>query len=682
MINCRCLLRDGRDEKGNYKHKYINEYAYTYTEVDYKHLFNTYKFKKGYFEIPACFDIETTTIEPKDETQKPYAFMYIWQFCINSTVIMGRTWDDFLQMLEEIKKVLELDEDHKLVIYVHNFSFEFEFIRKFFEFKNVFATAPHKVLKANDNYFEFRCSYYLSNMNLRKFIENTPTALHDKAIDDLNYKIIRTPSSELNETELGYCFNDVKGLEEAIMFLLQSDTLKSIPLTSTGYVRRDCRKAMKKNRKNRKQFQNIALDPETFKLCQECFRGGNTASSRYWTNEIIEKVGSYDISSSYPYVMMACDFPIGAFIRYSIDSEEDFDKLSKNYCTIGRYLFYNLKIKSCVPIPYIPISKCTEDSKTVVYNGRVLEAEMIEISLTNIDYDIIASQYDFESMYVKDFYIARKGKLPKELRDQIMEYYEKKTQLKGIQEHEYEYIKAKNKLNSIYGMTVTNPVKPNLFINDDGEWNTETIDYETELHKYYNNWNSFLSYQWGIFVTAHARRRLQMAIDKVGLEVIYVDTDSVKYVNNHDHDFKELNEQIEEHISVFRDGKEYQLGIFDSENKQGTYEYDEFITMGAKKYAFNINGKIGVTVSGLAKKEGAEELTKMGGLKMFKAGTTFFNSGRTVAYFNNDDIKEIKVGNDIIKTASNIAIIDTTYTLGITDTMLDIIAEAKEEKET
>jgi hypothetical protein len=672
MIKCKCL-----NKEGNYQY----EYAFNTKEIDYDLLFDNLKFKKGYLEIPATFDIETSTVIPSNENEKPYAFMYIWQLCFRGYVIFGRTWDDFLEMLEKIKNKLELDDDHKLVIYVHNFAFEFEYLRKFIDFKNIFATAPHKVLKANDDFFEFRCSYYLSNMNLQKFISNTPEATHYKSKDDMDYKLLRTPSTELTELEYGYCYNDVKGLEEAIMHLLKSDTLKSIPLTSTGYVRRDCRKAMRKNRKNRYMFKKMALDEETFTLCKECFRGGNTAGSRYYTNEIIHNVGSYDISSSYPYVMMACYFPMGSFIRYTIDNEEDFNRINKKYCTIGRYLFYNIKIKKSVPIPYIPSAKCNSSSKTVVYNGRILEAEMIEISLTNIDFDIIEKQYDFESMYVKDLYVARRGKLPKELREQILHYYDLKTQLKGSEEHAYEYMKAKNRLNGIYGMCVTNPCKGDLSISDDGEWIESEYDIQEKLDKYYSNWNSFLSYQWGIFVSAHARRRLQMAIDKVGLDVIYVDTDSVKYINNHEQDFKDLNDEIEEHISCYRDGKEYQLGIFDSENEKGSYKYDEFITMGAKKYAFTIDGKIGVTVSGLAKKEGAEELAKKGGLKEFKIGTIFENSGRTVAYFNNDEIHDIKIGDDIIKTASNIAIVDTTYTLGITDTMLDIIFESKEERE-
>ena len=668
MYTCSCLIKDGA---------YRDEIAYSYNEFDYSILKDEHI--KDYVKYPATFDIETTTIPGEN----PYAFMYTWQFCIKGTVIIGRTWSEWLKFLDKIILALDLNKEKKLVIYVHNLNFEFEFIRNFIEFDKVFATGPHKVLRASNDYFEFRCSYILSNMNLRKFIENTPNAIHYKAVDDLNYRIIRTPSTILTPKELGYIYNDVKGLEEAILHLLEEDTLKTIPMTSTGYVRRDCRRAMQRNKKNKERFKQTKLNKEQFVLLQECFRGGNTASSRYCCNEILDHVGSYDISSSYPYVMMACDFPMGGFKKTSVTNIQALEDYNSRFCTIGRYTFTNIKVKDTVAIPYIPLSKCTKSNKSIVYNGRVLKAEYIDISLTNIDYDIIKEQYEYDDVILTDFEVASKARLPQELRDQIMEYYKKKTTLKGIDEHYYEYMKAKNKLNGIYGMTVTNPCKGETYIdNETGEWHEALVDIDELLAKFYKSRNSFLSYQWGVFVTAYARKRLQDGLDRIGLDVVYCDTDSIKYLGNHDADFKALNDEIPEIFSASNNGKEYPLGIWDSENQKGkSYCYDEFKTLGAKKYAYTIAGKIGITVAGLAKKQGAEELEKKGGLKAFNNGQIFLNSGRTVAYFNNAERHWIDINGEKIETGSNIAIIDTTYTLGITDTMLDIIESIKNKEE-
>ena len=642
------------------------------------------KARGKYIELPVTFDIETSNIYDK-ETDKHFAFAYHFQWCVEGYVCFGRKWEDFSYFMNRLIEHYHLDNDKKLVVYVHNLAFEFQFMHNFLELNEVFATDKRKVLTCKSNEFEFRCSYRLSNMSLEKFIENTENTIHFKSKDDLDYYKIRTYKTELSMIELGYCYNDVKGLYECIIELLKNDTLESIPLTSTGYVRRDCRNAMRKNKQNRKNFIKTKLDIDQYILLKECFRGGNTASNRYHTNMIIDNVNSYDISSSYPFVMMTEDFPIGKFMYYSIASLEELKLMNDRYCTIGRYIFEDLKLKKRVPFPYIPLAKCTniqfdkERKEFSVYNGRVMECEFLSISLTNYDFDIISQQYDFKAIYVNDFYFSRRGKLPLELRQVIMNYFDLKTTLKGIKEKEYEYIKSKNKLNSIYGMTVTDIIHKEITFTNGEFTENENDDPESSIEKYYQNRNNFLPYQWGVFVTAHARRRLQQAIDKIGLDCIYTDTDSIKFIGNYDHIFNKINDEIvSKDFDItpcsYYNNREVFMGVWDKENS-----YKQFITMGAKKYAYIYqNDKLGITVSGLNKKQGAEELKEKGGLSRFQLGEIFYKSGRTTAYFNDDiDIYTITVNNCTFTTSSNVAIVDTTYTLGITDTMLSIIETLK-----
>lgn len=670
-----------------YDNEYRYETAYDINEIDYRQLtFSILKDKKDieYISLPITFDIETSTIKDEYKTLKEdrdiyEGFMYHWQVCLFGKVIFGRTWKDIKYLFDTLIECFNLGADRKLVCYVHNLSYEFHFMYKFFNFTNVFATDKHKILRCEYNGIEFRCSYYLSNMNLKKFIENSHGTHHQKGSGDLDYRKIYTPSTILTEKELGYCYNDVVGLYESILSLLKDDDLTTIPMTSTGYVRRDCRNAMRKNKKNRKLFVNSQLDIKQYNLLKECFRGGNTASNRYMTNMIINNVSSYDISSSYPYVMLSEKFPTGKFMECSLTEPKDLEYYNNKYCTIGRYIFTNLRIKENVPIPYIPYSKCNAIKNPLAYNGRILESDMLEISLTNIDYNIIQKQYDFDELFVKDLYIARKAFLPKELRDVIKEYYYFKTTLKDNDKKLYEYMKSKNKLNGIYGMTVTDILHDIIYFDSkSGEF---TIEKEENIEKYYKSRNNFLSYQWGVFVTAYARKNLQKGLDAIGMDVIYCDTDSVKYVGNHDDVFEHINKEIIEYCDknniinyVDFKGKRFYLGVFDKEKG-----YDRFITLGAKKYAFEQNGDIGITVAGLNKKDGAKELKKKGGLEYFRDGEIFYNSGRTVAQYNNDDIHYITVNGEDIETASNIAIYDTTYTLGMTDEMKSIIETLKEK---
>ena len=669
-IKCDCQLKSTR----------CIQYAYQWNEFPFeilkKDIVKSGKHKM-YQRNPMTFDIETSKI-PTDDEGHYQAFMYIWQVCIEGNVVFGRRWEELQEFMKNVVNAYKLSEGERVVVYVHNLSFEFQFIQDFFNFTDVFAMASRSILTAKTAHLEFRCSYKLSNMSLAKFIENTPNTLHYKGVDDLDYATVRTPDTPLTEVEYGYCFNDVKGLYECVMELLKEDNIATIPLTSTGYVRRDCRNAMNTNKNNRKMFLRSRLTLLQYKLLRECFRGGNTASDRYLTNLILKIVGSYDLSSSYPFQMIAREYPLGKWNYGVIPDIKTLEEYNSRYCTIARYTFKNIHLRDEKPIPYIPQSKCLAlGDDREIYNGRILHADFLTISMTNIDYDIVKEQYEYDEIAVEEFHYSRKGLLPKELRDTIMYYFEKKSELKGDEEHYYEYMKSKNKLNSIYGMTVTNILNTEIEYHD-GEYIEKKMTEEEmkeALDKYYKNHRSFLNYSWGVFVTAYARRELEDGLNIAGLDTIYCDTDSVKFIGNHDKEFEAYNERLnkeceEKGIRNYTevDGKRFYMGIYDKEKG-----YDEFITLGAKKYAFLQNGKLGITVSGLSKKKGAEELEKKGGLRRFQRNEVFYNSGRTIAQYNSAEVHDITVNGCTFSTASNLAIVDTTYTLGITDTMLDII---------
>lgn len=645
---------------------------------------------KKYISHLMTFDIETSTIEKTDGSFEGY--MYHWQVCIDGFVCFGRTWKEFLTFLRKMNRALKnYNEQHKLICYIHNFSYEFQFIYSWIKLTDVFAIDKRKPLKAisKDFNIEFRCSYLLSNMNLKKFIENTPNAHYFKGTGDLDYKKIFIPNTLLSMSELGYCYNDVMGLYEAIIYLLKEDTLESIPFTSTGYVRRECRTNMRKNKKNRKQFLDLKLDDKLYQLCKDAFRGGNTASNRYKTNFINYDVSSYDMSSAYPYAMISGLYPITPFQEETITSLDMLDDYNNFYCTLAYYSFENVKLKKGIPFPYIPYSKCIEfiapsydtqfKGKEYCYNGRVLEADFIKIAMTNYDYQIFINQYEYdeENVRVEDFYYSHKGFLPKELINTVLEFFTLKSQLKGIDGKEYEYMKSKNKLNSLYGMIVTDIIRQENLFNDQWEKGENST-----LEEYYSKRNNFLTYQWGLFVTAICRTNLQKAIDKIGLDCVYIDTDSVKFVGEHDEVFEQINQEMidwcttNDIINYVKVGDyKYFLGLYDKEKG-----YDEFVTLGAKKYAFKQTNKIGITVAGLNKKSGAQELERKGGLSNFKIGTEFIDSGRKTVYYNDDKKHILTVQGCQIENASNIALVDTTYTLGMTDVMLSILNGLESEE--
>lgn len=146
--------------------------------------------KVTYLNIGAAFDIETTSMLINGEK---FAFSYIWQFGIGlDNVFYGRTWAELLDFLTDLKAWLGLNESKRLVIYVHNFGYEFQFMRKYFSWVNIFAVDERKPIKALcDLGIEFRDSYILSGYSLANTAKNLTKHKIAKMEGDLDYSLIR-----------------------------------------------------------------------------------------------------------------------------------------------------------------------------------------------------------------------------------------------------------------------------------------------------------------------------------------------------------------------------------------------------------------------------------------------------------------------------------------------------------
>lgn len=648
---------------------------YKYSEYDYHDLIGYQIQKRGrgnqgtrnrrtYIDLICAFDIETTN-DPSIEQ----AYMYIWQFQINQSTIYGRTWPEFLEFLGTIESMI--DPNEYLVIFVHNLSYEFQFLSGIYEFESseVFAMDSRKVLKCDMyDHFEFRCSYLQTNMSLAEFTSKMGVEHGKLSGEEFDYKKIRYPWTELTPRELEYTFNDVRGLVEAmrIQMDLEHDNFYTLPLTSTGYVRRDAKRAMHRGSKYR-EFKAQLPDYKVYTLLREAFRGGNTHANRYYSGTIVENVDSYDYASSYPNVQINMLFPVSPWIH---EDGMDLDRcLFKIYrhkrACLMRVALWGIKLNDPLwGCPYIPKAKTRNARGIENDNGRVLSADYLEITLTDIDFKIILDEYKFEYIEFLDFYHARYGKLPKALKNVILDYFRAKTDLKGVEGQELYYMKQKNKLNAIYGMSVTSPVRQEIdYIN--GEFIQRTDD-ESELLSKANR-KAFLNYAWGVWTTAHARAELEEAMKNIEpWQFVYCDTDSVKYVGSANWEqFNRIRKARSEKngaAAADRNGNIHYLGVLEHDA-----HYDRFITLGAKKYAFEENGHIGITVAGVSKKKGAAELAEAGGLEAFKEGLVFNKAGGTDSRYNDDpDIKYIEREGHRLEISANIYITDSMYTLGVT----------------
>lgn len=632
-----------------------------YDEVPYPAGNRGTKKRFRYLDCVCAFDIETTRLPDIDQS-----FMYVWQFCVNAEfVIIGRTWNDFMEMLQKMRAVLG---EHKLIIYVHNLSYEFTFLKGVYDFRpeDVFAIGPRKVAKCFMlDTFEFRCSYIHSNMDLYTYTKKFH-AQHIKLKDTFDYDTIRYPWTALSDDELSYCLHDVMGLCEAIKNEMDhdGDTLRTIPLTSTGYVRRDAKRAMRAV--SYKWLQDLLPDYETYVLLREAFRGGNTHANRYYVRRVVENVRCYDRSSSYPDVQMNCLYPIGPWktIKYvTLQKLRELD--ADGYAYVVRLSLEDITLKDYRRgDPYLPLSKCRHVHGERLDNGRILSADYLEHTCTDVDLKIILNQYEIGVLYVMECRYSHYGRLPGSMRATISEYYRLKTELKGDASQDVLYMKSKNKLNSLYGMSAMDPVRTTITYDPDTRDLVEEADEDPETTYNKSKKRAFFSYAWGCWCTAWARWRLQEAIDIVGVEdFIYCDTDSVYFIG--DHDFTEYNlaRMVESRsvgaVATDAKGNTHSMGVFEFDHDCRTFK-----TLGAKKYVYtDDHGKLYVTIAGVVKGPAADELQT---IDNFREGFTFRDAGGLEAVYNDNITRVIKrEGRDLLIT-DNVCLRPSTYTLGIT----------------
>ena len=683
-----------------------NIHDFPYEKLNTKALTCKHKKKPKYLVYTfATFDIETTTIDNGNDT--PYGFMYHWQMDVGGYVVTGRRWEEWIKFMLKLVEIFKTDETRHFVVYIHNEAFEFQFIRDFlnahFDGFRVFATQSRKpIYVTTGNGIQFRCSYKLTNMSLEKAVQNELGVVHCKAAGDLDYRVIRTADTPLNDTEFGYCVSDVVSLYELIerRLINEHDNLESIPMTSTGYVRRDCRNACRKDEDYREEFLKQEMTESVYTLLMEAGRGGNTHANRYMSGRVWHNVDSFDVVSSYPSQMFLRKFPVSKFTPYGdIESMTELESLLSEYACLFRVIFTGLEVRDNIGMPYIAISKATARSKHVALdNGRVLsvinredrenDRGYLALTLTDVDFQIIKEQYTWDDMSISDFHIATYGYLPEALLSQVMSYFNAKTELKDkIKEAEkrgdeeeatnlaYLYAKSKNRLNGIFGMCYTNPVHNVISINEDGEWIEDVPEIADALKKYWKSRNSFLVYAWGVWITAWARRHLEDLFNALGQDkVIYGDTDSGKAVDVDISKIDALNAKImalADNRGAYCDynGTRYYMGIYEHENK---VPIAKFKTLGAKKYVYEDEKGLHVTISGVNKKQGAKEL---GSIDNFVPGFIFKDAGGLTLYYNDEEqgIHQITVDGSTMTTASNIGMVDSTYEIGITQEYAELI---------
>ena len=580
------------------------------------------KRKRSYLELYCGFDIETYT------DYNHFAYMWIWQFSIygksGDTIIIGRTWDQFVKLIDTLIEDLGLNKERRIIIGIANLSFEHQFMKKHFlkRWTKIFAKEKRQPIYAIlDDCVEFRDILMITGGSLATLAKEYTVT--QKLVGDLDYNVPRTyktpiGSDKITDKDLQYCYNDVSIVAEFMRYLFKTYIIpdKYIPLTKTGLLRREVKKEIASRGSGVKRsimnevYRCYIPDLHLYKtFMQYLFRGGYCHTNLRYADRIV-KIKSIDYTSSYPYTMLAYDgFPVSPLKR---ENPDDFEKIIQagDKCVMFKAIFMNIHATTDHSIE--SKSKCVFCSKNaIIDNGRVRSSTMIEVWLTDLDFLCYRMFYRWDSMKVEEMYTSIKGRLPRYLLMPLAKAYEKKAKMKHEgKSGDPSYALYKALVNSAFGMCCTRLVESEVLMSDIScEWYLDftSFDYEKERKK------AFLLPQWGIYICAFSRFRILSSIFQLsdptgkhpGKDACYSDTDSIKYVGDHDDYIEIANKQTQKIMkdvckrynldySLFWD-----LGSFEKEYG-GRSVKAKFL--GAKRYIVEDQGKVTTTIAGLPKK--------------------------------------------------------------------------------
>lgn len=594
---------------------------------------------KYYYNIECGFDIETSSVTLDGD--KKFAFMYEWTFGISDRehICYGRTWEEFLEFCQYLQDELGLDENNILVVYIHNMGYEFQFMRKYFNWLNVFAVDDRKPIRALSSFgIEFRDSYILSGYSLAKLADNLVSHKIKKLAGDLDYKLCRLPDTPLSPKELAYCNNDV----EIILYYIneqikQYGNITKIPMTNTGrvrkFVRDKCYHTSKthkndsrgKNQRYKELMEELVLTKDEYTMLKRCFMGGFTHASMLHSGELLENVSSIDFTSSYPAVMLSEKFPMSKPKHENLKEISFTDLMADSEKGLMFDVRFNNLHSKLTHETYLSESKCRVLEKPIINNGRVFSADVAITTMTDIDFRIMQKCYSWDSVQVSNCYSFYMTYLPRPIILAICELYGNKTTLKGVKGKEVEYLVSKGMLNSVYGMCVTDIVRNTIEYTD--SWHITPFtedDIIEQVEKYNSSRNRFLYYPWGVWVTAYARRNLWTGILNIGDDYVYSDTDSIKMLNyeNHLPYINWYNQMIENKLKAMCKARKIDFALMKPKTIKGVekligvwdYEgtYTHFKTLGAKRYLVrHDDGSMEITVAGLSKQRGVEYLLEI-----------------------------------------------------------------------
>ena len=607
---------------------------------EYKKLFRAGAKNEGRktLDVPVAFDIETST-------DGAHSWLYAFGFSFDGKAYLGRTWDDFRKILDKLMEITP--ERHVVTIFVHNLGYEFFFFKHRFGIKNAFFKSAKKpiLVELSDPYdgIVLKDSCQISGYSLREWAEISEMKTKK---GDLDYTIIRTPTTILTAAEMSYIERDVLIIDEGIRKLVQvlpydKKVIGSIPLTKTQLVKTEMLHGCMASYTFKKICRESQFDVETLEFMRRCFRGGSIGAT--CPCQIMNNMTRYDISSQYPFELLTRKYPFGRYDTVENPTPRDLKNLLEyDHLFIIEFQVFNLKRKPGFP--------------------KFLQSERAQhFYMTSIDFRIFKFIYDFEIVRINKITFWWKSDLVfPQIRNFILRKYKTKTKLKGIAGREFEYEHEKSNLNTVAGLVSTFPIRDNFTVTGQ----KIDVDPEQKLEDYYNGM-ARLPYSIGLFMVSYARASLWNAIQRIGpYATVYFDTDCVDTIGDCDDIIDELNKkrlEILKRIGYNEDdispedsfGVRHTIGFFEKK-----WTGARFCAISPKCYAAEIPGVGLKAVVGGCSIDRKIEYVKS--LEQFESDDLVIPGGLKSSEYI-DEPFEIEISGEIIREKSYINIHDVDF---------------------
>ena len=452
-------------------------------------------------------DFETTALNERGEVR-----VYLWAAVCGDKVDSGESVEEFIEWLKK----------HDDIIFFHNLRFDFSYIHYFALTHDI----PCDILEKKGVIYSVKIfgaelrdtMNFFPNMSLKEVGEAYNTKYQKTAID-----IVVPYDHKATEEEKAYNVNDCRVIEEA--YGVYMSTLFTV-LTDAG-ARDSAGKITKKLTnagiafeafKEMSSFREMC--PKTTKTEFETFRpaykGGYVYSA---PRGIVRDVHMIDCNSMYPFIYANDLMPYGS------------PHICSGFADCERFPFYIVEVLARYELKdgYIPIIGGGVGRYGGIEYKSSSNGELEQLTLCNVDLDLIKRFYDIELTFVAGYGFEGKPRFFKHYADTFVTM---KNRYKGAKRRVCKVL-----LNSPYGKTAMNGLT---------ELKTYTVDkvYDEEkkavrevimghITGFEIDPDAYQFIPMAIAITAGARRLLLTTAEKIGFDrVQYMDTDSIKFTGD------------------------------------------------------------------------------------------------------------------------------------------------------